>query len=185
LARKGRRIWALAGGYDDTPLYPRFMEENIEESLVLSSVTVSLEAILMTVESLLGRVFARDSLKGRGIRSLNLWTRGGDAEHWEHAVRCKEPAMDIKSLVSRIKPVLEDFPQPGPVERVGLKITGLGYRSGRQKSLFSAVRAREHLLDEIKQLESRLGGPQVFKIKEIEPWSRIPERRYALAPLSR
>ena len=73
---EGKRIWELARGYDDTPLYPRFMEENIEESTVLSSVTVSLEAILITLESLLSAVLARDSLKGRGIRRLTLWTRG-------------------------------------------------------------------------------------------------------------
>jgi DNA polymerase-4 len=68
---------------------------------------------------------------------------------------------------------------------VGLKITGLGYRSGRQRSLFAEIRARDHLMDDIKQLEMRLGSPQVFKIKEVEPWSRIPERRYALTPLGR
>jgi DNA polymerase-4/protein ImuB len=33
-------------------------------------------------------------------------------------------------------------------------------------------------------LEFRLGGPQLYRIKEVEPWSRIPERRYALIPLS-
>jgi DNA polymerase-4 len=181
---EGKKIWELARGSDTTPLYPRFMEEDIEESTVLSSVTVALEALLLTWESLLSRVFSRDSLKGRGIRRLTLWTRGWTAECWERSLQFKEPAMDIKSILSRTKSVLENFPQPGPVERVGLKITGLGYRSGKQKSLFTEVRAREHLLDDIKQLDFRLGSPQVFKIKEVEPWSRIPERRYALVPLS-
>ena len=181
---EGRQIGELARGYDDTPLYPRFMEENIQENTVLSSVTVSLEAILLTVESLLARILAGDSLKGRGIRRLTLWTRGWCSERWEHIIQYKEPAMDIKSILSRIKPFLESYPQPGPVEQVGVMITGLGYRSGRQKSLFSEVRARDHLLDDIKKLEFRLGQPQVFKIKEVEPWSRIPERRYALASAS-
>jgi DNA polymerase-4 len=181
---EGRLIEELARGYDDTPLYPRFMEENIEASTVLSSVTVSLEALLLTVESLLARLLAGDSLKGRGVRRLALWTRGWNSTRWEHIIRYKEPAMDIKNIVSRIKPFLESYPQPGPVEQVGVMITGLGYRSGRQKSLFSEVRARDHLLDDIKQLEFRLGRPQVFKIKEVEPWSRIPERRYALASAS-
>ncbi len=93
--------------------------------------------------------------------------------------------MDVKSVISRIKPFLENFPQPGPVEQVGIKITGLGYRNGRQRSLFADIRARDHLLEDIKRLELRLGGPQVFQIKEVEPWSRIPERRYVLMPLSR
>jgi DNA polymerase IV len=181
---EGRSIWELAQGYDASPLYPRFMEENIEESLVLSSVTVSLEAILITAELLLAKVFSRDCLRGRGIRSLNLWTRGWDAGHWEHKIQFKEAALDIRSILSRLRQFLESYPQPGPVEQVGLKVTGLGYRSGKQRSLFPAVRARDRLLDDIKQLDQRLGKPQVFKMKEVEPWSRIPERRYALVPLS-
>lgn len=181
---EGRLISELAQGHDNTPLYPRFMEENIEESTLLSSVTVSIDAILINIEALLSRVFARDSLKGRGIRSLTLWTQSWNSEHWEHVIQFKEPAMEIKAIISRIKPFLENFPQPGPVERLGLKVTSLGYSSGRQRSLFSEVRAREHLMNDIRQLELRLGGHHIFKIKEMEPWSRIPERRYALVPVS-
>ncbi len=181
---EGKKIVELARGCDNTPFYPRCTEETIEESTTLSSMTVSLEAILLMVETLLSRAFARDCLKGRGISSLTLWTRRWNSGHWEQEIHFKEPAMDLKSVISRIKPVLENCPQPGPVEQVGLKLTGLGYRNSRQKSLFSEVRARDHLLEDIRQLENRLGSPQVFKIKEVEPWSRIPERRYALTPLN-
>ena len=145
----------------------------------------SLEAILLAVAALLSRVFARDSLRGRGIVSLDLWTRTLGAGHWERHIRFREPVTDIKSAISRIKLFLESYPQPGPVEELGLRITGLGYRNGRQRSLFAEVRAKDHLMNDIKQLELRLGSPEVFQIKEVEPWSRIPERRYALAPLSR
>ncbi|HUT67299.1 MAG TPA: DNA polymerase Y family protein [Dehalococcoidales bacterium] len=182
---EGKRIWELARGHDDTPLYPRMMEEIIEESITLSSVTVSLEAILVAAELLLTRVFARVGLKGLGIRSLTLWTRSWSAEHWERTIQFKEPAMDTITTLSRVKRVLEDYPQPGPVEQVGMRINRLGYPRGRQKSLFSEVRAQEHLLEDIRQLELRLGNPQIYKVKEVEPWSRIPERRYALTPTSR
>ncbi|HSW59139.1 MAG TPA: hypothetical protein VLH15_12090 [Dehalococcoidales bacterium] len=181
---EGKLISELACGLDTTPLYPRFMEENIEESTVLTSVTVALEAILISLEALLSRVFARDILKGRGIRRLNLWTRGWSTKSWEHTVQYKEPAVDVKTVMARIKPLLESYPQPGPVERIGLQISGLGYRSGRQKSLFSDVRAMDRLMEDIKHLEFRMGGPQIFRIKEVEPWSRIPERRYVLAPIN-
>jgi len=184
---EGRRIWELARGHDATPLYPRSMEEAIEESVTLPSVTVSLEAILVALESLLARLFARNTLKGRGIRSLTVWTRSWNAEHWEKTINFKEPAMDTRSAASRIKRVLESFPQPGPVEQVGIRLgrNGLGYPRGRQKSLFSEIRAKEHLEDDIQQLELKLGNPQVYKVKEVEPWSRIPERRYALTPTNR
>jgi DNA polymerase-4/protein ImuB len=182
---EGKRIWELAGGIDATPLYPRMMEAAREESAALPSVTVSLEAILFTVETLLRRVFDSLARRGLGIRSLNLWTRTWNAEHWERTIRFKEPAMDLKNALSRVKRTLEDYPQPGPVEQLGMSITGLGYLRGRQRRLFSDMRAKEHLAEDIKQLESRLGNPQIYKVKEVEPWSRIPERRYALTPTSR
>ncbi len=180
---EGKRLWELAGGRDDTPLYPRMMEENIEESVLLTSATVSLYAIVVTAETLLARVFNRISPGGRGIRSLVLWTRSWSAGQWEHSLRFKEPAMENRDVITRIRRALEDYPQPGPVEQVGLRITGLGRQSRRQKSLFSDIRAQEYLMDDIKQMELRLGGNQVFKVKEVEPWSRIPERRYTLMPL--
>jgi DNA polymerase-4/protein ImuB len=181
---EGRLIYELARGHDDTPLIPRLTEPAIEESTVLPSVTVTLEAIIITVESLLSRVFARDILKGRGIRSLILWTKTPGAGHWGRSVRFRELAMDVKSTISRVRFTLERYPQPGPVEELGLRITGLGYSRGRQKSLFIETRAKDHLLDDIKELELRRGCSQVFKIKEVEPWSRIPERRYVLAPVN-
>jgi DNA polymerase IV len=182
---EGKRIWELARGYDDTPLYPRCTEEIIEEDTTLSSVTVSLEALLVTWEALLARAFVRFGTKGMGIRSIVLWTRSWTAQHWERTIQFKEPAMNIRSVISRVKQVIQNYPQPGPVDRVGMKVTGLGHQSGKQRSLFTDLRAQDHLMDDIKQLELRMGSPQVFKIKEVEPWSRIPERRYALAPLSR
>lgn len=181
---EGKRMQELARGYDDAPLYPRSAYEIIEESVILSSVAVSIETITVAVESLLSHVFGRSNLRGRGIRSLTLWTQTWRAEHWEHRINFKEPAMDVRSTMPRIKQFLENYPQPGPVEELGIKLTRLGHSSKRQRSLFSEVRAQDHLNEDIKQLELRLGNPQVFKVKEVEPWSRIPERRYVLAPIS-
>lgn len=182
---EGKTIYELARGQDDTPLIPRRWEETIEESTTLSSVTVSLEVLLITAEALFARFFARDLLNGRGIRSLILWTQSPGAGHWERSVRFRELAMDVKSAISRVKFTLERYPQPGPVEEMGFRITGLGYRRGRQWSLFAETRAKDNLLADIKDLELRRGAPEVFKIKEVEPWSRIPERRYVLAPVNR
>ena len=161
------------------------MEESIEESVTLPSITVSLDAIVVAVEALLARIFSGNALKGRGIRRLTLWTRSWNAEDWEKNINFKEPAMDVRGAIRRIKRTLEEYPQPGPVEQAGIKITGLGYPGGRQKSLFSDIRAKEHLAEDIRQLELKLGNPQVYTVKEVEPWSRIPERRYALAPTNR
>jgi DNA polymerase-4 len=179
---EGKRIHELAGRYDNTPLYPRILEKVIEENTILSSVTISLEAIVVALETLLGRVFARISRAGLGIRSLTVWTRTWSTEQWERTIKFKEPATDVRTALKRIKRVAEEYPQPGPVEQVGLIVGRLGFPGGRQSSLFHEVRSRDHLLEDIRQLELRLGNPQVYRVKEVEPWSRIPERRYVLAP---
>jgi DNA polymerase-4/protein ImuB len=182
---EGKRIRELARGQDDTPLCPRFTKETIEESTTLLSVTASLETMMVTLESLLNRAFIRITPQGLGIRSLVLWTRAWNSEYWEHTIRFKEPAMDIRSTMSRIKQFLETYPQSGPVDQLGIKVTGLAHGVRRQRSIFAELRAQDHLLEDIEQLELRLAGPQVFHIKEVEPWSRIPERQFALKPLSR
>jgi len=182
---EGSRIHSLSCGCDDTPLYPRMMEKAIEESITLSSVTVSLESILVALEKLLGGVFARIIRAGLGIRGLTVWTQTWNAEQWERLIRFKEPAMDVRTVITRVRRVMEEYPQPGPVEQVGLNIDRLGFPGGRQNSLFREVRSQAHLMEDIRQLELRLGNPQVYRVKEVEPWSRIPERRYVLAPTSR
>ena len=182
---EGVRMRKLAHGVDDTPLMPRKAGEIIEETVMLPSVATSIDTVLVAVESMVARVFARIGLKGMGIHNLELWTRSYDAEYWERTIRFKEPAMDMKNVHSRVSRVLEDYPQPGPVEQVGIRVTRLGYPRGKQNSLFTEIRGRSHLMEDIRQLELRQGNPQVFIIKEVEPWSRIPERRYALIPTGR
>ncbi len=175
-------IKQLARGHDDTPLYPRISEETFEESTTLASITVSLDTIMMALESLLSRAFIRLGQKRLGISRITFWTCSWISEHWEKDIRFKEPVMNTKSAISRIRQVVETHPQPGPIEQLGMKITGTGRPKGRQSSLMSAVRVQEHLLDEIKQFELRMGRPLLCQLKEVEPWSRIPERRYIIAP---
>jgi len=182
---EGKRMHALAHGNDDTPLYPRLWEETIEASTTLFSVTVSLDTMLTAIEELLFQIFARISKKGLGISSLVLWTSTWNSERWERKIKFKEPVKDMKAAISRIRQIMENFPQPGPVEELGIRINRLGYPRGRQKSLLGEVRSSDNLLEDIYQLELRQGNPQVFKIKEMEPWSRIPERRYILTPTGR
>lgn len=180
---EGKRIWELARGQDDEPLHPRHSIEVIEESMELPSVAVSLEAILAAVDAVLSNILLHEGIKGRGIRNLTLWAQVQGLGYWERSVSFKDPAMRSGQVLSRIKHLLESSPAPGPVEELGLKITGFSRERGRQSNLFSDIRAGEQLQDDIKQMELRLGqGPQLFRVREVEPWSRIPERRQALTP---
>ncbi len=182
---EGVRMTELAQGIDTTPLVPGKAEELIEESVMLNSVTTSIDTLLVTIESMLSGVFNRIMEKGMGIHDLVLWTRTFGAEHWERIIRFKEPSMNLKNALVRVKRVLENYPQPGPVEQAGIRVVRLGYPRGKQNNLFAEIRSKNHLMEDIRQLELRQGNPQVFTLREVEPWSRIPERRYALMPAGR
>jgi DNA polymerase-4/protein ImuB len=72
---------------------------------------------------------------------------------------------------------------PGPLEDMKLTLAGFTGESGIQSSLFSDVRKREQLREMMRQLEALLGGkPPIYQVKDVEPWSRIPERRQVLVP---
>ena len=182
---EGIRMKELAQGIDTAPLIPRKAEEIIEESAMLNSVTTSIDTLMVTVESLLSRVFSRILEKGMGIADLVIWTRTFGAEHWERVIHFKEPSMNLKNALIRVRRLLENFPQSGPVEQTGIRVVRLGYPRGKQNNLFTEVRSKNHLMEDIRQLELRQGNPQVFTIREVEPWSRIPERRYTLMPAGR
>ncbi|MEE8158853.1 MAG: hypothetical protein V3T78_05740, partial [Dehalococcoidia bacterium] len=93
----------------------------------------------------------------------------------------KEPTKDKRRVMARIKASLEGIGLTDPVEGLNLILSDLTEDSGRQESLFPEVRNRQQLQEAMKALQALLGGsPPVFQVRELEPWSRIPERRHAL-----
>ncbi|MDX9986325.1 MAG: hypothetical protein RBR99_02530 [Dehalococcoidales bacterium] len=181
---EGKTIHRLANGIDDSPLVPRLPREIITESLELESATSLVEVLLAGFECLLARMFTALTTRVMGISRMDITIRTISGESRRKSIFFKSPAMEIKTALKRLEHVMETWPQPGPAEQLGIRITGISCPLSRQKSLLPEVKSTDHLLGEISQLELKLGGPQLFKFKEAEPWSRIPERRHVLAPLN-
>jgi len=60
-------------------------------------------------------------------------------------------------------------------------LSGLTGETGKQEGLFVAKgRRRAQLEEALRQLKARFGQSPVYHVVEVEPWSRIPERRLAL-----
>ena len=79
--------------------------------------------------------------------------------------------------------VLEALELPGPLEDMSLTLSGITGESGLQSSLFSDLRKQDQLKEMMRQLEALLGcRPPIYRVRDVEPWSRIPERRQALVP---
>lgn len=82
-----------------------------------------------------------------------------------------------------LKNGLDTITLPGRLEDMKLLLAGFTGEHGMQTSLFSHIRKRERLREAVRQLEAKLGcAPPIYQVREVDPWSIIPERRRALVP---
>lgn len=183
--RDGYEIWRLANGFDSRPLLPRRSAESIAEHLDFTAPTATLEVILIAVETLLSRAFSRPQLGGRCVRWATLSGQTSNGLVWQRRVAFKEQIGTKSRALFAIKSSLESVTLPGPLEDLGLLLSGLSGETGRQENLFLHIRRQQQLTEAIQQLEARLGKkPHIFQVRSLETWSRIPERRQALTPFS-
>ena len=104
---------------------------------------------------------------------------------WSLHVAFKEPVSSKERALFGIKSKLDGAEISGPLEDLRLTLSGLSGESWRQESMWKEVQQEENLRQAIRQLQSRLGvAPPIYQVRELEPWSRIPERRQALVQLS-
>ena len=177
----GKIAWELSRGIDTSPLTPTPKEESITESLTFPSPVITQEAILAAVEILITRAFLRPEVRGKNIRGITLKSSVTRHPTWQKQFTFKDPTTDVKKAYKIIKTTFENIKIPGPLEDITLSISGLSGESGIQTSLFTDIRKRAQLREMMNHLESQLGHkPPIYQVKDIEPWSRTPERRQVL-----
>ena len=183
LGTEGRKAWLMASGVDNSPLTPHQAQQVVEESLTFPSPTVTWSPILTGLGTLLGRAFARPEVGGRYVRTATIESHVYRLPPWVKRFGFKEALGSRDRALFALKSRLDRVILPGPLEDMKLTLAGFTGESGIQTNLFSDVRKQEQLKEMMRQLEALLGGkPPIYQMKEIEPWSRIPERRQALVP---
>ncbi|MEZ4625629.1 MAG: hypothetical protein R2843_12740 [Thermomicrobiales bacterium] len=72
---------------------------------------------------------------------------------------------------------------PQPVSDLAIELSDISTENARQQMIDGLRVSRTRpLIESARQLKSRYGASPLFEIVEVEPWSRIPERRHALMP---
>ncbi|HET9014237.1 MAG TPA: hypothetical protein VFN57_01485 [Thermomicrobiaceae bacterium] len=177
---EGRRAWALASGLDDDVVRPRERQETVVEELTLPAPATSRETLLIALRQLVARAFGRPALRGRSVRQARVRGVVEGARSWEHVMVLREP-VGGERLVEALGHRLQAVELPGALESLTLELSGLTAEAARQEALLGARphRARQ-LVEGIRQLKQRYGTSPIYRIVEVEPWSRIPERRRAL-----
>lgn len=178
----GGIAWLAARGEDPRPVRPRPWErERVVEQVQAEPPLVSREAVLHGIEQMLGRALRHPRARSRFVRSIRLTAETERGALWEHDQVLREPLSDRGRLWVLLRSIVEYAEFPGPFSLLTLELGGLTEESGRQRSLFQEqTRRREQLDQMVRQLKVRFGESPVARIVEVEPWHRLPERRYAL-----
>lgn len=180
---EGRRLYELARGIDDDPFIPRPRVEPVTGTLAMPAPTVNAAALAIAARQLTRRLLRRPDMRHRHVRQLRLRLALLGGWSWERTLTFREPLADEAAIVYVLRKLIEPLQLAGPVEEMGLDFLSFSGETGKQRSLLFAdqARRRAQLVASLRQLKARFGGePQVAQVVEVEPWSRIPERRYAL-----
>jgi DNA polymerase-4/protein ImuB len=178
----GDRAWLAASGADPTPVRPRsFAGERVIERSQSEPPLVSRESMRLHARQLLHRALRQPRAVRRFVRSVRLRAITEDGRLWERAQTLREPTGDRDRLWIVLQSFIEYSEFPGLISELELELGGLTSEQARQTGLFiDHARRREQLDEMVRQLKARFGRSPMTQVVEVEPWSRLPERRFAL-----
>lgn len=178
--QEGRWAWELAQGIDHSLLVPRRPFRPIEETLLFPAPVGEWGPFWAGIQQLLARLWQRKERGGATVRQLEFIFRFAE-ERWEKRITLSEPVGRLDRLEAMLKRRLEGLALPGAVDALTIKFTLLGGPYVAQESLFAERAQRmEKIKEALARIKARHGTTGLYRIAEVEPWSRIPERRYAL-----
>jgi protein ImuB len=177
--RLGLRARRLARGEDD-PLRPRPVREAIAVELELPE-AVSGQQLERSLELLISRLLAHSARRGRTLRTLRLSARLAAGGGWRRQVALRRASADRSRLTDALLPHLTLLPAPAATLR--LEAVTLGPETGEQLSLSSPEEERRRRIAEaVRQTRSAAGADSLLRVLEVDPESRVPERREVLMP---
>jgi protein ImuB len=177
--RHGLRARKLARGEDD-PLRPRPVAEAIAVELELPE-AVSGQQLERSLELPISRLLAHGGRRGRTLRTLRLSARLAAGGGWRRQVALRRASADRSRLADALLPHLALLPAPAATLR--LEAVALGPETGEQLSLSSPEeQRRKRITEAVRQTRSAAGADSLMRVLEVDPESRVPERREVLMP---
>ena len=165
----------------DTPLEPRRPCEPVVERLDLPE-AASGQQLERALELLIARVLARRERRGRSLRALAVSARFVAGGTWRTAVTLRHASADPARIRLALAQKLAELPAPS--ESLALEVEAFGppaHDQGRLLDEAAAVR-RARLGEAVRQARQAAGADAALRVLDVDPDSRIPERRAVLAP---
>ena len=199
----GKRLWRLAAGRIAEPVAGSIAPEPIVAALTFFTPVGERELLVHSLDQLIARALKHPRRIGWRVHAVRLRAdlecvemnenagRGAACcaptnRSWLVNVLLKDPTADGERIAAPLKTRLEQSPPTGAVERLVLEFTAFApgtaelqlfardaqaaARAGQQRALQTAAR----------EIRMRVQRACLYHIIEVQPWSRLPERRYAL-----
>ena len=191
---QGRDALAWATGARIDPVHPRYRPRPIRATLDFPVPIGQTETIHGGIHRLLERALARPARRGRGVLGVRLGAHLEEGGSWQIDVILKDPAGTPDPMARPLKAKMSLQPPPRAVESLFVEFFRFGPGTA-QESLFDrkdqSGRGQEGrtltggsipdpLRSAVRELKLRIGYSPLYRVVELDPWSRIPERRHAL-----
>ena len=182
----GRRLWRLAAGLESEPVAGRIVPEPIVAALTFFTPVGERDLLAHALDKLVDRALADPRRSGWRVQVVRLCAELEHGASWLVAATLKDPSATRERIAAPLKTQIEQSPPAGAVERLVVEFTAFApgttelqlfardasaaARAGRRRALQSAAR----------EIALRIRRPMLYHVIEVQPWSRLPERRYAL-----
>jgi len=166
----------------DTPLDPRRPPEPVVERIELPE-AVSGQQLERALELLSSRLLARPERRGRSLRAVAVSARFVTGGTWREAVTLRSASADPQRIRLALAPRLAEL--PAPAESLALEVVAFGPPATDQGRLLEEEGAarRARLGEAVRQARQAAGEGAAMRVLDLDPDSRVPERRSILAPL--
>jgi nucleotidyltransferase/DNA polymerase involved in DNA repair len=181
LGSEGERLWRLAHGEDVDVTQMQTLPERVGVERDLDDPVVNVETLLAHAQEMLTQLCGQ-ALGGRATRQITVRCVTERSDDITRTLTFKVAASRSGPMWDVLRPALQRLDVMSPIVKIALYANDLTAARGWQSDLDLDRRGREDQLEEsMRKLRAQFGGRcPVAKFVEVEPWSRVPERRTAL-----
>jgi protein ImuB len=178
----GLEAWRLARGGRGRAPRPRRPPRPLRAGVAFPEPVGALPALEAAARLLLGELAGAARGRGAALRGLSLRARLADGGSWARDLALREATADADRLALAALPRLAEV--TAPVGELWIGGDASGALAGHQLTVLPTPeqerlsRAREA----VRQVRAVQGQEAMLRVVELEPWSRLPERRWALTP---
>lgn len=176
--REGLLAWRLIHGEETGRITPALDEVRVVERIELPAAAVVSAPLILATEILLQRSLRRQEIGGRSLRRADWIAELENGERMPLRFVFREPIADQVRMLFVIRNGVERLVLAAPAITVELTLSGICSEYVRQERLWDCrPRGAAALGEAIEQLNVREGSPQIYRIVEVEPWSKVQTPR--------